>query len=273
MHGESWFKTAFGHLRPGQWLVLIGGFVTVAITAGAFLILGVISKYSYVVFVISSTFVFLFDKVERYKFENQTADSMQKLGMQELGLHCIGDVTRGVEWFSHNSARLSSVYNTVFARISADDLMYTNDVMPEFERHLKQILENEPCRWRDLVTPNQVDVIDKFRGGLSPDGLRKHTYKVLHTDAPMLQIMILRYRDTDHPPAVLFGWGFPEARAGQVYLSQGRETVDYFQDYFNNLFDKFAKSPTHTSVPAIPMPDQVSTPPSSLGRRPLLSSR
>ena len=248
----GWFGRIFGHLTASQWIVLAAAVVSLGVNIGAFAVSGPVSSVSYITFIISITLVFLFDKVERYRFENNAMNEISKFSKPELDLRYLGDSPDAVEWFCNNSSGLTAVSNTVFLRTANEELLYTNTQMPKYEDRIKNILKTENCHWRDLATQNQVHVMDSFRRNLSADQVRKHTYRVLNTDTPLFQMLIMRYRERGRPPVVMFGWAFPDGKAANVYLSNGADTVAYFQNYFDKLYAT-AAPPVHTLVPALPV--------------------
>ncbi len=248
MTKKSWDERIFRHLKFGQWMVLVFAILSLIANIGMFVIFGSLSKYSYVTFVVLVTLTFLFDKIERYRFENSTSDEIAKLNRIEQGLQYLGESPDTVEWFCNNSLGLSSVSNTVFFRIATADLIHVNDQMPIYENRIKEILKSDNCHWKDLVTRDQLPVIRNFRNELDSEQTGKHSFKVLETDLPLLQMLIMRYRDRSRPPVVLLGWGFPGGKMTNVYMSHGREAVDYFQDYFDQLFAR-ATPPEHASLP------------------------
>src|SRR5882724_2168761 len=182
MSEKKWIDRVFGHIKPSQWMVLAAAVVSLFLNVAVFYISGFVSSLSYLAFILSTTAVLLFDKIERYRFENNTMDELSRFSRSELNLHHLGDSSEAVEWFCNNSSGLRAVSNTVFFRMANEELLYTNEQMPRYESHIKHILDVENCHWRDLSTKNQVHVMDNFRSTLTPKQLGRHTYQVLDTD-------------------------------------------------------------------------------------------
>jgi mRNA-degrading endonuclease YafQ of YafQ-DinJ toxin-antitoxin module len=154
----------------------------------------------------------------------------------ELNLIYLGDTNDAVDWFCQHANNIESVDNTIFYRYTDERRqVYTAEAMPRYVDTIKMNLRNR-CIWTDLFTNDQRDAAEEFFVSLSDDQRMYYRSRVIKSDlskTPLLQVLILRYRHDRK--AVLFGWGFPNGKETNVYLSTGKETVEYFEDYFDSL--------------------------------------
>lgn len=235
MTKKNWGVQIFRHLKFGQWMFLVFAILSLIVNIGMFAVNGVVTIYSYVTFVVLMTLTFLFDKIERYRFENSTSDEISKLNRIEQGLQYLGESHDTVEWFCNNSVGLSSISNTVFFRIATADLIHVNYQLPVYENRIKEILKSDNCHWKDLVTRDQLPVIRNFCNGLDSEQLGKHSFKVLETDLPLLQMLIMRYRDRSRPPVVLLGWGFLAGKWQMYICLTARRLLTIFRIILTNF--------------------------------------
>jgi transcriptional regulator with XRE-family HTH domain len=165
-------------------------------------------------------------------------------------LKCIGDISKGIDWFMQFSRNATHVSNTVFTRTSRAMEHIVKEGMKDWNAHVIKLLK-EGCTWEEIVlsSVNENGSVIEFREQVNSviefykklDDKRypyRHRFiaKELHgVQLPLFQCLIVKHGS--NAETVLFGWLLHGSEKQLVYVSSGARTVAFFKEYYMKLFE------------------------------------
>lgn len=151
---------------------------------------------------------------------------------EQLKIEHLGGTNEAIHWLNKNVRNLRFGEKIVY-RDGGYQFNYIKDELDQFGEAIRSALD-EGASWRELFLPGQRDAYEEFYATLSPSQRERYQAEQLDTDIPLLQVIVLHYRDQSR--CALFGFYYQGGRETQVFLSKDATIVRYFEDYLAALF-------------------------------------
>jgi hypothetical protein len=159
-------------------------------------------------------------------------------------LRYLGDNLAGIKWFktSRNNASATHVYNTAFTRYDDTLAHIEQQRQPDWDDTVRPLLST--CVWQEIISSQYlansqyIGNINEFHKSLGDDQQRKRNLKLKAIGLnrlPLIQCTLIKY--INRREIVLIGWTFPGGEQEMVYMSSGKDTVNYFRRYCELLWE------------------------------------